>query len=131
MRLLIGILGSIAALVPDRILRVFEEVAIKNPEECTTKWWVNSAIRSEGVLVTGASYTGGRPYQWMMAITGVFGVTMLIIPDLYRKIATGVLYEKPENVEWNDRFTNWVRVIGVLYVLLAVRALRKNDDNND
>ena len=127
-RTLIGVLGVIAVLLPDRMVHMFEAAAIKNPEECTTKPWLNSAIRAEGAIITGAALTGGKPYQWIMDITGVFGGIILFFPNLYRRIATALVYENPEDVEWNDQFAQWVRVIGILYIILAIRELKDREN---
>lgn len=55
----------------------------------------------------------------MMNLTGVSGAIILLFPQLYRKFATNLLYEHPN---W---FTAGVRLIGAIYVLLAVGAFRK------
>lgn len=128
-RTFIGLLGVLTTLVPDRMLDVFEAVAIENPGECTPRPWIGSAIRAEGVLVTVASLLGGRAYAWMMNLTGAFGAVVLLVPQLYREFAKALVYENPEAVEWNEQFTDGVRIIGVVYVLLAVRAFKKRRAN--
>jgi len=117
-RAVIGVLGILTVLVPDRILDVFEAVAVENPDECPTKPGVRSGIRAEGIVVTIASLAGGRAYARMMDLTGAFGAVVLLFPQLYRRFAITVLYEDPDKVEWNPRFTNGVRIVGALYVLL-------------
>ncbi|MCU4750928.1 hypothetical protein OB919_02845 [Halobacteria archaeon AArc-curdl1] len=129
-RPLIGLLGLLAALFPDRMVDIFESLAIENPEECTTTSWIDSGIRVEGIVVTAASLLGGRAYAWMMNLTGAFGAVILLFPRLYQKIATGLLYEHSADVEWNDRFTDSVRFIGALYLLLAIRSFRKRRNSN-
>lgn len=124
-RTLIGLLGAVTALFPDRILDVFESFAVENPDECTVNPWVGPGIRTEGVLVAVVGLLGGRAYAWTMNVTGAFGAVVLLFPDLYRRFATGLLYERPGDVEWNDRFTPVVRAIGALYVLLAARAFAR------
>lgn len=125
LRAVVGILGVLTALFPDRILDVFETVAIENPDESATKSWVRSGIRVEGLVVTIASIIGGRVYGRMMAFTGMFGAIVLLFPRLYRRFAITLLYEHPDKVEWNHRFTDGVRIIGALYVLFALRAFIK------
>ena len=124
-RRLLGVLGVLAAVLPDRMVDVFETVAIENPEECTTRPWVRPGIRLEGVAIVVASVVGGRAYAWLMNLAGVFGAVVVLFPQVYREVAVPLLYENPGEVEWNDRATDGVRVIGVVYVLVARRAARK------
>lgn len=130
MRPFIGLLGILAALFPDRVIDVFEAVAMENPTESTIKSWIPSGIRIEGILVTVASLIDGRAYAWMMNLTGVFGGIVLLDPQLYSKFATVLLYEDPDDVFWNDQFTTGVRIIGIVYVLLAVKAFKNRRANN-
>jgi hypothetical protein len=124
-RPVIAFLGGLAALLPDRMIDIFETVAIENPDECAIKPWIDAGIRTEGVLVIAASLIGGRAYAWMMNLTGAFGAVVVVSPQLYRRFATTLLYENPDSVEWNDRATTGVRIIEVVYVLLALKALTK------
>lgn len=121
----LGFLGIVTALVPERIIEIYEDVALENPDECTVKSWISPGIRVEGAVVTLASLTGGRAYAWMMNLTGVFGVFLLLFPERYRTVGATLLYEQPEEVEWNDRFAEGIRLIGVIYLLWAVREFQK------
>lgn len=56
--------------------------------------------------------------------TGGLGTPILVFPRPYRTIATWLLYERPTAVEWNDRFSDGVRLIGALSVRLAILALK-------
>jgi hypothetical protein len=124
LRTLVGVLGAVTALLPDKIVSLFEKLAIANPGEGTIRAWVNPAIRSEGVLIAVVSLLGGRSYAWMMNLTGAFGAVVFLSPDLYRKFATTLLYERPDSIEWNERFTTVVRIIGAVYVFLAAKTYR-------
>lgn len=129
-RALIGLLGVLTTVFPNRIIGVFEAAAIENPSECTHNPWIDSAIRIEGLVVTVASLTGRQLYAWMMSLTGVFGAVILLFPEAYRDFATTLLYEHPDEVEWNDQFTNRLRIIGIVYILLAAwtNVKRRADD---
>lgn len=125
LRAVVCVLGIFTALFPDRILDVFETVAIENPDEATTKSRIESGIRAEGIVVTIATLVGGRAYARMMDLTGVFDAIFLLFPYQYRRFALMLLYEQPDEVEWNHRFTDGVRILGALYVLFAIRAFLK------
>jgi hypothetical protein len=128
-RTLMGVLGAISALVPDKIVKLFEKLAIANPSEGTVRGWVGPAIRSEGVLIAAISLLNGRAYAWLMNLTGVFGAIVFLFPDLYRRFATAFLYERPESIEWNERFSSAVRAIGALYVFLAAKTYRERHND--
>ena len=121
----IGFLGIVSTLVPNRIIDLFERLAIENHEDGTTRSWFASMVRAEGIVITLVCLFKGKPYTWMMNLTGAFGAVILFFPDLYRKLAAMLLYENPEQVEWKDRFAAGVRLIGALYILLSVREFRK------
>lgn len=129
-RPLVGIVGVLTALFPDRIIDIFETTSIENVDEITIKPWVSSVMRTEGILVAGASLVGRRPYAWLMTLTGFFGAILLLFPQLYRRFAAGFLYEEPDQVKWNEQFTTGVRIIGGLYILVAASAFtqRRTDD---
>ncbi|SDR29428.1 hypothetical protein [Natronobacterium texcoconense] len=121
----IGFLGVLAALFPDRMVALFESVAVDNPDECSTRSWLESGIRTEGVVIVAASLLGGRAYGWLLNLTGAFGAVLLLFPRVYRDLATVLVYDRPDDVEWNDAFTRGVRVIGVAYLLLSIQAFVK------
>ena len=129
-RHLLGALGVLTALVPDRIVDVFEAIAVKNPGEHTVHSWFSLVIRAEGVVIALAALRDGRLYAWLMNLTGIFGGVLLIVPGLYERIAGPFVYENSKSVEWNDHLTDGVRVIGAVYVLLALldRRRRKGRD---
>jgi len=128
-RTVVGALGAVTALFPDEIVDLFEKLMIANSGEGTVRGWVRPAIRSEGVLIAGISLFDGRAYAWLMNLTGVFGAIVLLFPDLYRRFATAFLYERPESMEWNERFRSGIRAIGALYVLLAAKTYRERHND--
>ncbi|QGX93375.1 hypothetical protein EI982_00595 (plasmid) [Haloplanus rallus] len=128
-RTLVGVLGALSALFPDEIVELFEKLAIANPSEGTVRGWVRPAVRSEGVLIAAISLFNGRAYTWLMNLTGLFGAIVLLFPDLYRRFATAFLYERPESIEWNERFKSAVRAIGALYVFFAAKTYRERHND--
>jgi hypothetical protein len=131
MRLILGVLGAITALFPDRVIDLFEEMAITNPENSSTRSWFRSSVRAEGVLITVACLRGRRLYAGLMNLTGLFGAVVLLFPNVYRKIATTIMYEQPDQVEWNERLTPGVRIIGAVYLFVAIRSLIKRRTDSE
>ncbi|WP_435100645.1 hypothetical protein [Halorubrum sp. N11] len=129
LRQFLGVLGVLTTLVPDRIVDVFEAIAVENPEENTVHSWFSSLIRAEGIVITLAAFRGGRLYAWLLNVTGIFGAVLLFIPRLYERIAGPLVYEDPESVEWNEHLTDGVRVIGAVYVLIALLHWRRRNES--
>ncbi|MFC5134782.1 MULTISPECIES: hypothetical protein [Haloferacaceae] len=127
LRQFLGALGILTTLAPDRIVEVFEAIAVKNPDENTVHSWFGLLIRVEGIVLTLAALRNGRLYAWLMNITGIFGAVLFFIPRLYERIAGPLVYENPESVEWNEHLTDGVRVIGAVYVLLALLDRRRRN----
>jgi hypothetical protein len=127
LRHFLGALGLLTALIPDRIVDVFEAIAVENPEENTVHSWFDPLIRAEGVVITLAALRDGRLYAWLLNVTGIVGAVLLFIPRLYEQIAGALVYEDPESVEWNEHLTDGVRVIGAVYVLLALLDRRRRN----
>ncbi|ELZ41445.1 hypothetical protein C463_12217 [Halorubrum californiense DSM 19288] len=129
LRQFLGALGVLTTLVPDRIVDVFEAIAVENPEENTVHSWFSPLIRVEGVVIALAALRGGRLYAWLMNISGIFGAVLLFLPRLYEQIAGPLVYEDPESVKWNEHLTGGVRVIGAVYVLLALLDRRRRHES--
>jgi hypothetical protein len=127
LRQFLSVLGVLTALVPDRIVNAFEAIAVENPEENTAHSWFGPLIRVEGVVLTLAALRDDRLYAWLMNVTGIFGAVLVFIPGLYERIAGLLVYENPESVEWNEHLTDGVRVIGIVYVLLALLDRRRRN----
>jgi hypothetical protein len=126
-RQFLGGLGVLTAFVPDRVADVFEAIAVENPGENAMHSWFSPLIRAEGVVIALAALRDGRLYAWLMNLTGIFGGVLLFVPELYEQIAGPLVYENPESVEWNEHLTDGVRVIGAVYVLLALLDRRRRN----
>lgn len=124
-RAIVGVLGGLTAVVPDRIVDFFERVAVANPDELEPRSGLRLTIRAEGVFVVAIALTGGRAYAWTMYVTGAFGSLLLAFPRLYREIASRFVYGDPDAIEWNAGFDRVLRLVGALYVLFGLRAVRR------
>lgn len=130
-RVAFGLLGIVMALVPERVLSVYEELALEEPEECTAESWLVPAIRAEGVVYALASLAGGRAYAWLLNVAGAFGALALLFPRRYLDVGAEIVYEDPGDVAWNDRFVTAVRGLGALLVVLALREARARRGGDD
>ncbi|MDS0478103.1 hypothetical protein [Natrinema sp. 1APR25-10V2] len=130
-RVLTGVIGAVTALAPERVIVIFEKLAIANPGKEPVRAWIQPAVRAEGILIAAISLFGGQLYAWLMNLTGAFGTVVFLFPNLYRKFATAFLYEKPDAVEWNQSFTAEVRAIGAIYAILASKRFRRRHNDSE
>lgn len=80
-------------------------------------------------LVAVISLLGGRSYAWTVDLTGASGAVVLVVPDLYRRFASALLYARSDAIEWVERFTTAGRIIGAVHVILAAKAYRNRSKN--
>ncbi|WP_096390963.1 hypothetical protein [Halopenitus persicus] len=126
-RLLLGLLGALLAVLPDRTLTVYESVALESAGEATPKPWLESAIRVEGIAYLAIALIGGRPYRWLATLVGVIGAVVIAVPRRYLGAGASVAYDRPGDLEWSDRFVSVVRAIGAGCVLFAIGVRRRRD----
>ncbi|MGM0449088.1 MAG: hypothetical protein ACQERM_12715, partial [Methanobacteriota archaeon] len=62
LRQFLGVLGVLTTLVPDRIVDVFEAIAVENPEENTVHSWFSPLIRAEGSAITLAARSAAAAF---------------------------------------------------------------------
>mgnify|MGYP000076638773 CR=1 FL=1 len=125
LRAIVGILGGLTVLVPDRIVDAFERVAVANPDEVDPRSGILPTLRAEGAGIVAIALIGGRVYAWTMYVTGAFGALLLVAPRLYHAIAARFVYDDPDTVEWNSGLDRVLRLVGALYVLFGIRAFRR------
>ena len=123
-RIAFGLLGIVMALVPQRVLDLYERLALEEPEAGTAKSWVVPMIRAEGIVYAMGSLIGGRAYGWLLNLAGPFGALAMMFPRRYLEYAAEIIYEDAGELTWNERFVTAVRVLGAVSVLLAVTAFR-------
>jgi len=140
-RQLLAVLGGLVALAPHRTLAAFETVAVDvEPDDTesdeavsvpTIRPWVPSLVRAEGVLLVLAALVGGRLYRLLIGAIGVGGSIVVTFPRRYQRLATRLIFEDPDRVQWHDRSTPLLRAIGALYVAVALASRRSEASSAD
>lgn len=125
-RALLGLVGIVLALVPGRIIGLYEILAIENPDQCPPKGWVDPAIRAEGIGLAILALSGGRAYTTFMKFVGAVGVVAFFFPKQYAAFGFGIAWKQSDSIEWKSGFFQGMRVMGAFSVLLAHRALKES-----
>jgi len=118
-------LGVVEALFPARITDLYEKLAYENPDDGVRKEWLLSVVRAEGVVVAVVCLLGGRGYAWLLNLMGFAGAVAACFPSQYHDFATRLIYENPDEIESTDRFPMIIRGLGLLYVVICLRAWKR------
>lgn len=124
-RTLLGLGGIVVALIPGRVIELYENLAIENPDECPPKSWVAPAIRAEGIGLAILSLSGGRAYATFMKFAGAVGVVAFFFPRQYAAFGFGIAWKRSDSIEWRSGLFPAVRVMGAFSALLAYCALKE------
>ena len=125
-RALIGVLGAILAAFPERVVRVYESIALGNAEEATAKRYLVPTVRAEGLAYVLVAAIDGRVYDRLMDVVGVFGALALCFPRRYLETGGRLVYA--DGVQWRDGFVTVARALGAGALALSVRAYLKRSD---
>jgi hypothetical protein len=121
-RALFGVLGALVAVIPDRVIQIYETIAFENPEEATPKGYLRPAVRAEGVVYVLVALLDGRAYDRLMDVVGVFGALALCFPRRYLETGGRLVYEDADTLEWREEFVTVTRVLGAVFLGLSTRA---------
>ncbi|WP_254524005.1 hypothetical protein [Natrinema caseinilyticum] len=130
-RTIMGLIGVIIAVFPAKIRYLYEQFALKNPDEVNAKPWFTPAIRAEGIVFLLVSIAGGRAYTASMYVLGIAGAVALFIPKQALKLSENYAYERPETIEWNEGLVTVIRCFGLGYLLIALSALSNRNRDID
>jgi hypothetical protein len=125
MRTLLGLGGILVALIPGRVIELYENLAIENPDECPPKGWVASAIQVEGIGLAILSLLGGKGFSTFMKVGMAAGTMAVFFPRQYAAFGFGVAWKQPDSIEWKSGFFPALRVMGAFSVLFSYCALKE------
>jgi hypothetical protein len=127
-RVLFGALGVLLAAFPDRATDAYETLAFENPEEATPKGWLRPTVRAEGVAYALLAARGGRAYDRLSDVVGVFAALALCFPRRYLETGGRLVYEDADSLAWREEFVTAARVLGAVFFALSVRAYRRRSN---
>lgn len=115
--------GLIEIAIPERFIESAERVALEDPDGCERKSWVVPAGRLEGVLFLAIASRGSVSYTAFKKLLGVIGLVASAYPTAFVDLASGIAYVDPERCTWRSWCYSLTRLLGVVYVAIAVREL--------
>ena len=117
--------GLVEILTPESLLESAERIALENPEECARRSWVVPFARAEGVFFVWLAGRGGDSYSTFKTFLGIVGLVALLFPRVFVDHAAEIAYIDAGRCEWKAWCYPVTRLVGILYVLVALDELRK------
>ena len=121
------VLSAICAgmvLAPATLIEAAERVALENPEACDRRSWVVPGARLEGGVFLGLLWWSEDSYSAFKKFLGLIGLLVLFFPRAYVNYGSAVAYTETSSPEWKPWVYTGTRLVGVVYVITALRELR-------
>ena len=115
----------VEALWPETLIDAAEEIALDNPDKCELKPWVVPGARLEGLVFLVLMWRSDTSYSRFKKLLGVIGILALLYPRAYVDYAAEIAYTDTATCEWKSWVYPGTRLIGLLYVSIALTELRK------
>jgi len=123
-----GLLTTICAvevLAPEALIDTAEQIALENPDECELRSWVLPGARFEGAAFLVTMWRSDASYSSFKKFLGVIGLVALLYPRSYVDYGAELAYTDASTCEWKPWVYSGTRLVGLLYVLIAIGELRK------
>jgi hypothetical protein len=130
LRALLRAWGFVVLLVPRRVVETFEPIAFENPDDAELRYWTIPIARLEGLLFIVLA-NRDEPGDGLSKFFGLVGLPAFFAPERYLEWGLSIAYENPEDVEVKSWVVPLTRVLGAVYLLIAIRGLLSDDDAAD
>ncbi len=130
-RRLLFAFAVLEALVPERIVAFGERMAFGNPGEATLRPWTVPIARAEGVAFALLAVRGDLSHPAVRGLLGTIGLPALLTPDRLVDWGLWVAYEDADTVKVRSWVVPATRILGIVYVLVAVFGGRRRADKKD
>ncbi|MFC6987772.1 hypothetical protein ACFQJD_01660 [Haloplanus sp. GCM10025708] len=124
LRKLLTSVCTVEVLAPEALINAAERIALDNPDDCDLKFWVAPGARLEGLLFLGLMWRSDASYSSFKKFLGIIGLLALLYPRTYVDYGTKFAYTDASTCEWKPWVYIGTRLIGLLYVLIAIGELR-------
>ena len=127
LRKLLTTICTVEVLAPETLIDSAEKIALENPEECELQSWVLPGARFEGVAFLLMMWRSDASYSSFKKFLGVIGLLALLFPRSYVEYGARLAYRDASTCEWKPWVYTGTRLVGLLYVLVALGELRTTE----
>ena len=124
LRRVLIVVSLIEALAPNRIVESAERIAFENPEEGRLRRWTIPMARLEGFAFVWLAATGRLRSRVVRQVLFGCGLLMAAFPKRAVTFGLELAYENPDELEMKPWVKPATRLIGVLYLVLAIFVAR-------
>lgn len=122
-RRLLGMIGVVEVLWPERLIAVSQRLAFGESEPGELRSWVVDMARGEGLVLMFVAWRSDTGYRAFKKFIGLLGMFAALFPHAYVDYGSRLVYADASEVEWKPWVYRFTRVIGVFYVLVGLREL--------
>lgn len=126
LRELLSVICSVEVLAPEALIRMAERRALKNPDGCRWRSWVTPGARLEGLGFLVAMWRSEESYAAFKQFLGLIGLLAFLYPHRYVGYGARFAYTADSNPQWKPWVYTGPRVVGLIYLLIALDELRSS-----
>lgn len=126
LRRILTVIGIIELVAPETLIDTAEQLALDNPDDCELQSWIVPGARVEGAVFLFLMWRSDTSYATFKKFLGLIGMFALMYPRVYIDYSATLAYTDADNCQWKPWVYIGTRIIGLLYVLIALDELRNN-----
>lgn len=124
LRTILTVIGVVELVRPAALIDRAEALALENPADCELRPWVRPAARVEGLLFLLLMWWNQRSYETFKRFLGIIGIIAVLSPRTYVDVGADLAYTDGSACEWKPWVYPMTRLVGLLYVLVALGTIR-------
>ncbi|MFC7156357.1 hypothetical protein ACFQPA_12980 [Halomarina halobia] len=125
LRTILTAVGIVELLSPEALIDAAERIALDDPDDCELKPWVVPGARIEGLAFLILMWRSDASYSAFKKFLGLVGILALAFPRAYVDYGAELAYTDAAECEWKPWVYPGTRLVGLLYVGIALDELRK------
>ena len=117
---------TVELLAPRALIEAAESVALEEPGASELRSWVIPGARLEGLTFLVMMWRSDRSYSQFKKLLGAIGLLAFLAPRKYVEQGSRMAYSDAATIEWRPWVYTGTRLIGLLYVLVGLRELKRS-----